>query len=514
MEESQAKALIRDAFKQLELSELSAKKADAELYRALIRITSRIRGLPPHGDIMREKVWRKIRRDLPELLNPYVQKLGLETLTTLKAEIVNIEKFARSYIEIPLEIAGEKGKVTVGGFSSGITPDPNIRAIESPLNFTAQVHGQQTTVRAGASSLKVLNKIQVAGANVQKLLGVGVNEAGKVILLDKRVPELGGFLFKSVEREVTLGILRGDTTEAIARQLVSSVGVDRGVLGAAAKKVRSQAMGVTRTVVADATQRIHEQVWDQLDKEGNDKTRIVSWRYEGSMDGRICERCLPWDGAVKKNRSDLPAVPQHPRCRCVRLPETRTSISLKGDPNAGTAIEYFNEQQLSEKFGRKRGEDFNGFLKRVSGPRERGQGVGDNRSWRVYKTPQKGPDGERWYRASHDLSLKNGRPLNAAGWLGQAEPATQQQFFGGGSSKVGAIRAEIFRKKIKSGKTAQQALNELLTGDKMEGQRFIPLSKLNVGLLEAERILSPREEALLARRKAQSRKRSSAKAKP
>lgn len=522
MNEEQARALVADAFKQLDLSETILKRSDTALYRALVVITRRIGQLPPEGDLMREVVWKKLQRDLLPELNLYAKRLGVEVLTTLKAELVNIERFAASYIEVPLEINGRttlgqevsaQTQVNVGGFSSGATADPNVRKIENPFNFTAQVAGESVTVRSGNLAYKALSQVEVAGTNVRNLLGVGISEAGELIPLKKGNPSFGSFLLKSVDKHVRLGILRGDTTEALARSLVSDSIRGKLVMGATGKQLRSAAMTVARTAVADTTERVHEAFWDA------NSDRIAAWSYEGSMDGRICEQCLPWDGVIKKDRDDLPVVPQHPRCRCRRIPETRTSLALrKGDqkdnPNAGTSIEYFNEAQLSAKFGRKNGEDFDGFLKRVSGPRERGEGVGDDSRWRVFKTPQKGPDGERWFRASHDLRLNNGRPVNAAEWLGQAEPATQQQFFGSGSSKAGAVRAEIFRRKVASGRSPQQALNELLSGDRMQGRQFIPLSKLKGELPEAERILSPREEALLARRKAQARKRSSAKAKP
>lgn len=524
MDEAQAKRLTRAAFRELDITEAAVKRADPELYRALIRISSRIKQLPgPEEGILRQQAWKKIQRDLPELLNGYSQKLGVEVLTTIKQELVNMEEFARGYIEVPLEV--RKGaerlqsKVSVGGFSSGSTGDPNVRQVETPWTYTANVLGDDITVRTGQLAAQTLGKLEVAGSNVRKLLGVGVNDAGEVILLNKSKPQLGGFLVRSVEKAVTQGLLRGDTTDDIAREIISSVGADRAITGGAAKRVRSQAMGIARTMTADASNRVQEAFWQQnakiqyldLNGEPREYQVIRGWEVDTSMDGRICEQCAPLSGRMTQERSDLPEFPLHPRCRCRALPVSNTELALRRKEGKGrsSGVELFNEQQLSEKFGRQRGEDFDAFLKRVSGPAARNKGVGPGGRWRVFKTQVKGTDGKRWFRAAHDL----GGNRTAAEWLAQASPATQQSFFGQGSDKAGAIRAALFKQKLAKGKTADQALAELLTGSKFERQ-FIPLSKLNATLPEAERILSPREENILARRQALSRRRSSAKAKP
>ena len=492
MTPEQARLLVRQAFREQDLTLKVVREADPRFVYLLRRIAGQIKGLPDPGDLMRETEWRRLRPGLFRELDAYANQLGAQVLETLKGEIGQMEQFARGYIELGVEKATTAGEVVRQG--SAVTVGPN-----QAKPFTTFVMGKEITVTSGELYFKAISQSGVAGQSFAKVFGTSLDKTGGLLTVGQERTGLSRFFMTSIDRLVTQGVLEGRTTEEISQDLIFE-SVKGGLnLGKTARQLKANATTVVRTAIADANAKAAEAWWDANDKwewddpetgEHHEGKIIGGWIFDAVTDSRACPECAMWDQKYAPNRDDLPAVPVHPRCRCMRRPVTATErLLMKEDAeeqrrwakagvdrpkSVGSAVELYTEADLRKSGVLRRGESMKDFLSRQRGRRRAAQQDGRDLPERWYATPVK-KDGQTFWRKAVDLP-----PVGRAGvrrvpeWLETASVTTQVDFFG---SKA---RQQRFQELIASGKSAREAMVQLLSVDKVDGlryYRFKPMKK-------------------------------------
>ena len=223
---------------------------------------------------------------------------------------------------------------------------------------------------------------------------------------------------RTVQRLVVGGIIRGDETKVIAAKLIPQL--RKGMAG--------QALAIARTSIQDFNRQVKEEVWEQ----NRDALRGLQYEWVAALDSRTCPTCGVLDGVTHEKKSSFSVnTPVHVNCRC--------SIVLV-DPEDKGRIRY--GQLASEK-----------------------QFVGDD----AYKT-KKRVKGEDLYRKTTVVPVKaDGDSPRYGDFLADANPKTQQMFFGGG--KLGEERAARFNRFIKRGMKPETALGKLVSVPDKKGIR-------------------------------------------
>ena len=501
MTPEQAKLLVRQAFREQGLTGDVIKGIDPALISTLLRIKGRIKTLPPPGDLLREQAWRQTRSQLYADLDRFANELGREVLTTLKGEVQRSEEFARGYMELGVEKATTAGQTVTARTSVTVGAGPAFQA--QPLQTF--VMGNEITVTTGQTYFKAISQAGVAGKDFQALFGTAIDQTSGLISVGGTKTGVARFYMTSIDRLVTQGILEGRATEEIASDLVgeSFRGLNLGMTG---RQLRVQATTVVRTAIADSLNRAHEAFWsanndwswtDPETGEEHSGTLIQGYIFDAITDSRACPECSMYDQKYATKIDDLPRAPLHPRCRCIRRPVTNTERLLmkedaeearagRGPKTGGSAVELYTEADLRKSGTLKRGQSMKDFLALQKSRRRAAQQQGRDLPERWYATPVK-KDGKTYWRKAVDLP-----PVGRAGvmrvpeWLGQkngngfvVSDATRVDFFGGG--KAGEARNEVFKRLIKEGKGAREALVELLSVDrrvKVGRYRFKPVAKL------------------------------------
>lgn len=101
------------------------------------------------------------------------------------------------------------------------------------------------------------------------------------------------------------------TAEAVRRVLVAAS--DAGF-----ELTRREAITITRTFIQTANVRAQGAVYKA--NEG----LLKGYKYVATLDNRTCALCLFADGAVYALDEQRPALPRHPRCRCLFLPVAKS----------------------------------------------------------------------------------------------------------------------------------------------------------------------------------------------
>ena len=471
MTPEQARLLVRQAFREQDLTLQIIREADPKLVWLLRRLAGQIQALPDPGDLMREREWRKLRPTLFAALDQYSASLGADVIGALKGEMQRSEEFARGYVQLGAEKATTS--VTIG-----------VNQVAAVPTF---VMGKEIGVTTGNLYFRAISEAGVAGQSFAKVFGVSVDDVGGILTVGQERTGMARFFMTSIDRLVTQGILEGRDTGDIVHDLIFE-SIKGGLnLGKSGKLLKSQATTVVRTGIADALARSHEAFWDaNNDWEWDDPETgehhqgkvIQGWMFDAITDSRVCENCAMWDQKYAPDRDDLPSVPLHPRCRCVRRPITATERELmKQDAaearrrekaglapkTAGTAIELVEEKDLP----RRKGESATDFIRRQQGKRRAANQDGRDLPERWYATPvRKG--GKTFWRKAVDLPTVGRDGIRRVPeWLAGATTATQVDFFGGGGA--GATRQRYFQQLIAGGKSPREAMVAMLSADKQEG---------------------------------------------
>lgn len=101
------------------------------------------------------------------------------------------------------------------------------------------------------------------------------------------------------------------TAEAVRRVIVAAS--DAGF-----ELTRREAITITRTFIQTANVQAQEAVYKA--NEGLFK----GYKYVATLDNRTCALCLFADGAVYALGEQRPALPRHPRCRCLYIPVAKS----------------------------------------------------------------------------------------------------------------------------------------------------------------------------------------------
>lgn len=135
------------------------------------------------------------------------------------------------------------------------------------------------------------------------------------------------------------GVLK-DWTETLTEKQIQGIqsslftSFSEGIGGRdAARRLRKEALGLTRnqadvvarTYMIQSATRARESMYKEFE------TVLPRFRYVAVLDSRTCPICSPDDGKMADKFEDLPSVPRHPRCRCQRLPWTRTMDRVKAE---------------------------------------------------------------------------------------------------------------------------------------------------------------------------------------
>lgn len=75
------------------------------------------------------------------------------------------------------------------------------------------------------------------------------------------------------------------------------------------------------TIARTYTQTANVEAQRAVYKQNTDVVYAQKWT--SVLDNRVCPRCAALDGVVYKNGEEMPAIPLHPRCRCLLLPCVR-----------------------------------------------------------------------------------------------------------------------------------------------------------------------------------------------
>ncbi len=216
-----------------------------------------------------------------------------------------------------------------------------------------------------------------------------------------------------VDRIVTGGIIKGDSTANITKELRSRL----------SKTMKGQAQAIARTAIQDYNRQVKEAVWDA--NADSFKDLGLAYEWVSALDSRTCITCAPLDGVERPRRKDFEDTPIHPNCRC--------QVVLVDPEDSGKV-----------RFGQDAYED-----------KPKGKGV--------YKT-KKVVKGEELYRKNRQVNTVSGKSPRYADYLKGANAKTQEMFFGGG--EVGGARARRFRRYIRNGKSPEDALIDVIKGDK------------------------------------------------
>jgi len=120
-----------------------------------------------------------------------------------------------------------------------------------------------------------------------------------------------------MRREIAIGILGGESIPQVRRRLM---GVGRGIGGKMGAIITHRAEMIARTEIL----RIANAVNADLYQRNDDVVKGVMW--VATLDQRTCPQCAPLDGTTyfyEKNEKP-PEIPQHPNCRCILSPITRS----------------------------------------------------------------------------------------------------------------------------------------------------------------------------------------------
>ncbi len=237
---------------------------------------------------------------------------------------------------------------------------------------------------------------------------------------------------RMIDSLVTGGIIKGESTANIAKAIGSEL----------PSKMRGQSEAIARTAIQDYNRQVKEAVWDA----NADALEGLAYEWVSALDSRTCTVCAPEDGKESPKRTGFinrGVTPVHPRCRC--------QVVLIDPDDPGRV-----------RFGQDAYED-----------KPTGKGV--------YKT-KKEVKGKELYRKNREVKTVNGESPRYADYLYSSKGVTQEMFFGGGN--VGKLRAERFNRYVKNGKSPQDALVDVLKGDKPKPKTA---RKLNIGNPDREK---------------------------
>ena len=423
--EDQLKALIRQTFSLQNVADKAVVNVDQVLAQVMANVKRLVEAMPNEG-LLRQKAWR----DLEPLVKAELDKYG--------------DALGKSLVDAEVKATPKMRAYGVREFNYG--------GAGLPQAVGTQAVPVADTIRMALNS-------KVAGTTVKELFALQpkVNPNNRSLAFGRRLREarINKALFKTVDTRVRGGLIRGETTKAIADLMATDV-VAAGVPGVnltapVAKQIRGQAMAIART----ATQDMQRQVKEQLYEENKNQLGGMVWMWSTALDSKTCETCAPLDQMRWDQGEKRPDWPIHPNCRCE---------ALLIDPED----EFWNETERTAqqvKPATKRIKDKEtGKWKTVKTKPYTGTGA--------YKTPVK-VNGEKYWRRA--VTVTSDRPPTRladvyARWATDGTASLE--------AAMGPTRAAYFKRQFSEfNKDPEQILNAMLTG-KPGAQKWIPVEKL------------------------------------
>lgn len=468
MNERQARQVVRNQFRLLDLSKIIMQRSNDPLDSAIIQAARLIKGLPPAGDLFREKAWKKLRPTIERLFDGAAGAMGKEVVSVLTDEVQAQVDWAATYVDggkVPSVGGVQLQGVGTAAGSPTSTPSFAQELTAQGIGATGPQASATFTAKVPPNITDVVKDIRIAGSTMQRTFGSSV--VGNAVTVGNSKTGLGKFFVDSIDRRVRQAFLMGQTTEELAQELFID-SIRAGQLGPTAVQLKRGATAVARTAVQDLATQVHEKVWDAnavikyIDANGKAKEYQVIQKYEfdASSDSRTCPTCSALDGKIGE-KIEIPRPPVHPQCRCEKLPITRTEAALraKGDVPNGTGVELVAPDEMPIK--QLKGENQRDYIRRVRKQAPKGE--------RWYSTPTN-QNGKRFYRRSRDLD----KPGGVMQFLADPETtdSTLEQAFGGGNA--GIIRRKWFKRQLSKGIDPQKAYSEMLSFRGMTDRKVSP----------------------------------------
>lgn len=431
--EDQLKALVRQAFSLQNTADKSVLTVDGVLAQTMGNVKRLVESLPQEG-LLRNKAWRDLEPLVKEELDKYGRQLG--------NALVNGDSQAASGMR----------DYAVREFENGGADLPEaVRVRNQPV----------------PGSVEMALRSKVNNMSLEKLFNVSGKAKGEAPILKA--------LFKTVDTRVRGGIIRGDTTKAIADLMATDV-ITSGIPGVkltapVAKQIQSQAMTIARTATQDMARQVKEQLYEQ----NKAATEGMVWQWSTALDSRTCETCAPLDARrwPQDGQTSPPTWPIHPNCRCQ---------SLLIDPEDP----FWNGDEVTAQQIR---------------PAEKGA-YADG-----YKTPIT-INGEKFYRKAITVTSDTGRPRYSdvlAKWATDSSTSLDEA--------LGPSRARWFKAQYqKMNADPQKILQAMLTQKPAGQQTFISLEALQKKSLDfkpkpkpaakPKPIFKPKPKATIAKQKA------------
>jgi hypothetical protein len=540
--------MLQNLMRLLGHANAAANRADLDIEVAAARIANIVRGLPEEP-LLREQAWRRAMPEVLTQLTGMSNAVGRELLNEFGMLLPEQAEWAAKYLNAqerysytpPWAGEGQSATVQVGAFSSDAPGQAAANRVQYGFNSgylprTTELLGQapatfkpsdlwgggrspdqlaQMPLRVPDWVYKIVKDSRITGFKVREFFGdsavlqedadfgrfvrgQGLGGTTRVQLPDGRsVPRFAKFSYTNLDRNVRSGFLSGLTNEEISRNIIFDEIRGKMRLGTNAVRLKSDARAAARTLLADMAERVHQEQWKEMDRwewtddkgEVHSGNIIQSWRWDSSLDSRVCETCSLLDNKRANERKGLPAIPRHPNCRCSVLPETETTRQLEEEDAAAgvtrSAVGYTRDIP-KQRPGEKRSD----YVRRMK-----------DQGYSITKTA--GPSGERWYRKRMQT-----RADSVPAWLeeqakrGNADDLLSlQEHFGG--NNAGAQRAAYFRKRVLAGANAQDVLVDITRKVGSSGMRtWVPVASLRrrmPEIKEAQPILSPRQAKELAK---------------
>ena len=140
----------------------------------------------------------------------------------------------------------------------------------------------------------------------------------------------GDNVFKTWDSNVRAGYLAGLTAKQINRNVLGSVkDIEPGQMQALRKSLEMN----TRTMVTHLAETARTETYKK------NSGLFSGYRYVGTLDSRTCLVCGSLDGKIFEGSDppNEPALPQHPNCRCLWLPEIKGMDGFDDDDTRASA---------------------------------------------------------------------------------------------------------------------------------------------------------------------------------
>ena len=260
------------------------------------------------------------------------------------------------------------------------------------------------------------------------MAAAAVRAVSRTRVLKKSVTDAADFIeplssnrWKRIDKMIRTGFLTGVPNEQIARDMAAVYAADL-----------RERRAIARTAFMSLAQEAHNEFWD-----ANDDV-IVLWRWDASMDYKVCPVCAPLAGTEKEKRSEFDEMPPiHPNCRCHVVPVTEAMLEMEREFGDG-------EEEMTMLVPKEGTDDWRRF-----------QAMKKNATdVRYFKSPVYVTiNGKRQKRERVSMSFppkKNGKGMTMAEMILRAPHEMQAQILGSGK-KAKTFR-EIARKPNPKGK--------------------------------------------------------------